>query len=101
MERLGAVAFDKGCFPGQEIAARLHFLGGHKRHLHVARIDGDTNIANGQTLRVHGKDAGLVLMRADIGNSPTTLVVLDDAVSQEETLDIGDTRLHVFSTFAE
>lgn len=30
LERLAAVAFDKGCYPGQEIAARLHFRGGHK-----------------------------------------------------------------------
>jgi len=101
MERLDAVAFDKGCFPGQEIAARLHFLGGHKRHLHIARVDGDTSFTNGQALRIHGKDAGLVLMHSHIGNSLTTLVVLDDAATQEETLDIGDARLHLVSTFAE
>ena len=100
MERLGAVAFDKGCFPGQEIAARLHFLGGHKRHLHAARVEGETNLANGQALRIHGKDAGVVLMQVHISNSPTTLVVLDDTMSQEETLDIGDARLHLLSTFA-
>lgn len=33
LERLGAVAFDKGCYPGQEIAARLHYRGGHKYRL--------------------------------------------------------------------
>ena len=33
LEHLGAVAFDKGCYPGQEIAARLHYRGGNKRHL--------------------------------------------------------------------
>ena len=32
--RLGAVAIDKGCYPGQEIVARLHYRGGNKRHLH-------------------------------------------------------------------
>lgn len=101
MERLGAVAFDKGCFPGQEIAARLHFLGGHKRHLHAARVEDNMNLANGQTLRIHGKDAGLVLMQSHISDSPTTLVVLDDTAIQEETLDIDDARLHLISTFAE
>lgn len=34
LERLGAVSFDKGCYPGQEIAARLHYRGGHKLRLH-------------------------------------------------------------------
>ena len=34
LEHLGAVAFRKGCYPGQEIAARLHYRGGHKYRLH-------------------------------------------------------------------
>ncbi|WP_430389404.1 YgfZ/GcvT domain-containing protein [Dyella sp. 20L07] len=34
LERLQAVALDKGCYPGQEIVARLHYRGGHKRHMH-------------------------------------------------------------------
>lgn len=34
LHRLGAVAVDKGCYPGQEIVARLHYRGGNKRHLH-------------------------------------------------------------------
>ena len=29
---LGAISFDKGCYPGQEIIARVHHLGGVKRH---------------------------------------------------------------------
>ena len=33
LERLGAVSFDKGCYPGQEIVARLHYRGGHKFEL--------------------------------------------------------------------
>lgn len=37
LERLAAVSFDKGCYPGQEIAARLHHLGGHKLRLHHLR----------------------------------------------------------------
>jgi tRNA-modifying protein YgfZ len=34
LHRLNAVAIDKGCYPGQEIVARLHYRGGNKRHLH-------------------------------------------------------------------
>ncbi|MBS0381094.1 MAG: folate-binding protein [Proteobacteria bacterium] len=33
LEHLGAVAFGKGCYPGQEMAARLHYRGGHKYRL--------------------------------------------------------------------
>jgi hypothetical protein len=31
LDELGAVSFDKGCYPGQEVIARVHNLGGVKR----------------------------------------------------------------------
>ncbi|MEP6938297.1 MAG: folate-binding protein [Rudaea sp.] len=34
LRELGAVSVGKGCYPGQEIVARLHFKGGNKRWLH-------------------------------------------------------------------
>jgi hypothetical protein len=36
--KLGATALDKGCYPGQEIVARMHYRGGSKRHLHHLRL---------------------------------------------------------------
>lgn len=41
LERLGAISFRKGCYPGQEVAARLHFRGGNKRGLRRLRWDGN------------------------------------------------------------
>jgi folate-binding protein YgfZ len=99
MERLGAVTFDKGCFPGQEIAARLHFLGGHKRHLRIVRSD--AALQEGHSLHVDGRDVGMVLMHNMYSPSPTSLVVLDDTMSQAETLESQGIQLHVVSTFAE
>ena len=40
LERMDAIRFDKGCYPGQEIAARLHFRGGNKRHLWRLTLSG-------------------------------------------------------------
>lgn len=43
LERLHAVSVKKGCYPGQEIVARTHFLGQAKRVLHrlaVPALDG-------------------------------------------------------------
>lgn len=37
LERLRAVSLDKGCYPGQEIVARLHYRGGHKSSLYHVR----------------------------------------------------------------
>jgi folate-binding protein YgfZ len=99
MERLGAVAFDKGCFPGQEIAARLHFLGGHKRHLRTLRSD--DALQEGHSLNVDGRDVGIVLLQHASASSSISLVVLDDTMSQADTLEMQGTRLHVMSTFAD
>lgn len=38
MDLLGAVSFKKGCYPGQEIVARTHYLGKVKRRLYRAKI---------------------------------------------------------------
>lgn len=38
LHRLGAIALDKGCYPGQEIVARLHYRGGNKKHLHHVEL---------------------------------------------------------------
>jgi folate-binding protein YgfZ len=41
LDRLGAVSVRKGCYPGQEIMARLHFKGGNKRSLYRIRWQAD------------------------------------------------------------
>jgi tRNA-modifying protein YgfZ len=97
MERMNAVSFNKGCFPGQEIAARLHFLGGHKRHLRTLRPD--VALEEGQSLRVGGREIGMVLMHDASVSPPMSLVVLDDNAVQEQTLETDSGRLHVLSTF--
>lgn len=39
---LGGVNFKKGCYPGQEIVARMQYLGKLKRQMFLARIETDT-----------------------------------------------------------
>lgn len=48
LEHLGAVSFGKGCYPGQEIAARLHYRGGHK--LRLAHVRCESELLPGQAL---------------------------------------------------
>ncbi len=44
LDRIGGVNFKKGCYPGQEIVARSHYLGKLKRRMQAASI-GFTNAA--------------------------------------------------------
>jgi tRNA-modifying protein YgfZ len=41
LDLLGGVSFNKGCYPGQEIVARTHYLGKQKRRMFLAHIDTD------------------------------------------------------------
>jgi folate-binding protein YgfZ len=54
LHRLGAVALDKGCYPGQEIVARLHYRGGNKRHLHHVELS--RVVAAGSVLLLNNRE---------------------------------------------
>jgi len=59
LDLLGAVDFDKGCYPGQEIVARTHFRGVSKRRLR--RFSADTEHRPGDKVQSAGRDAGEVV----------------------------------------
>jgi folate-binding protein YgfZ len=40
LELIGGVNFKKGCYPGQEIVARMQYLGKSKRRMYLAHING-------------------------------------------------------------
>jgi len=47
MDQLQAVSFNKGCFPGQEVIARLQHRGKIKQRLVIANLDSEININPG------------------------------------------------------
>ncbi len=47
---IGAVSFDKGCYPGQEIVARMHYLGKLKQRMVRARLVANDAPAAGDKL---------------------------------------------------
>ncbi|MEO5625511.1 MAG: folate-binding protein [Dokdonella sp.] len=84
LERLDAIRFDKGCYPGQEIAARLHFRGGNKRQLLRLRVHGHAPTFGATVLGGEGQPVGRVLYAAtDSAASSMALAVLTQAGSNE------------------
>lgn len=61
----GLLAFDKGCYTGQEVVARLHYKGKSKRRLQVYRCVGDAGeFVPGAAIRdIDGEFAGAGLRR--------------------------------------
>jgi len=62
LERLGAYSVKKGCYPGQEIVARTHFLGKAKRGLVL--LEGDTSLAPGSDVQAGDRAIGAVVSAA-------------------------------------
>lgn len=81
LHRLQAVAIDKGCYPGQEIVARLHWRGGHKRHLCNVRLT--RSATPGSILRHDGNDVGVLLDVIDNGDGIDALAVLNDDLTSD------------------
>ena len=50
LDLLGGVSFSKGCYPGQEIVARTHYLGRLKQRMYRVGLRGSTELRPGQSL---------------------------------------------------
>lgn len=88
--RFGAVGFKKGCYPGQEIVARMHYRGGNTRRLVRVAVAGATD-PSAQPLRtVEGTEAGVVLSAvAEAGGHVALAVLRDDIDSAGLCLETG------------
>lgn len=75
LERLNAFSVKKGCYPGQEIVARTHFLGQAKRAL--ARIESLSPLAPGDALAHGDRTYGTVV--SAVGDTALAVVATDDA----------------------
>lgn len=58
LQNLNAFSLKKGCYPGQEIVARTHYLGKSKRHLRTIRGLG---LENGQILLQNDLEIGKIV----------------------------------------
>jgi folate-binding Fe-S cluster repair protein YgfZ len=95
LDRLGAVSVNKGCYPGQEIMARLHFKGGNKRSLYRLRWAGDSLVPPGTPLRgANDGESGLVVMAAHDSRdgSVEALASLADGTAGELRLESSPER---------
>lgn len=79
LEHLGAVSFAKGCYPGQEIAARLHYRGGHK--LRLCHVRAAFPLAAGQPVSPD-QSRTVVLDAVMTGRGCEALAVLEESAPE-------------------
>ena len=92
LQALGGVSFKKGCYTGQEIVARMQYLGKLKRRLYRLSLTGEEvpAVASAIFSPIHNSSVGDVVLAA---RSETGVELL--AVLQEDALKDG--RLHLAS----
>lgn len=93
LERIGGVSFKKGCFPGQEVVARMHYRGQSKRRMFRFACPGEAPAPGTPVMAAGGdkpREAGEVVdaRRHPDGNCQG-LAVLQTA-GREQTLCLGD-----------
>ncbi|WP_435103784.1 CAF17-like 4Fe-4S cluster assembly/insertion protein YgfZ [Arhodomonas sp. AD133] len=84
LEPLGGLSYEKGCYPGQEVVARMHYLGQLKRRLYRLHGAGDPPAA-GTRVSAGDKEAGELVSSAPCG--PDVFEAL--AVLRIDTADSG------------
>lgn len=92
MDLIGAVNFKKGCYPGQEVVARVHYLGRIKQRMFRASVDA-TDVKAGDAIYSEDQDskaAGTVVSAANDSQGTMLLAVLQtSAIIEGKSLHLG------------
>ncbi len=84
-----AISFTKGCYPGQEPVARLHYRGHPNRGLRALLIDGAELPAYDAPLTWEGRDVGRVTSAVNVGESVHALAYVRREVPEDASLLLG------------
>jgi hypothetical protein len=86
---IGGINFKKGCYPGQEIVARMQYLGKLKRRMYLAHVGGDDAPQAGDELLsadMEGQASGMVVNAAPAPGGGFDLLAVIQISSRETQL---------------
>ena len=93
LQAVGGVSFKKGCYTGQEIVARMQYLGKLKRHLYRLSLEAGNEVpAPGTPLFApsHNSPVGEVVIGAQAENGVELLAVLTSDAAQAGDIHVGE-----------
>lgn len=93
LELIDGVNFNKGCYPGQEVVARTHYLGKPNRRMYQASIADDNAPESGTNIYTP-EDASqpvgkIVIAQKTSDENCTALIVLRTEKKDDEALHLG------------
>ncbi|MDD0842777.1 CAF17-like 4Fe-4S cluster assembly/insertion protein YgfZ [Pseudomonas sp. Gutcm_11s] len=91
LQAVGGVSFKKGCYTGQEIVARMQYLGKLKRRLQRLSLQADELPGIGTELfsPVHGSSVGEVVLAAQSEQGSELLAVLQEDAKSDGRIHLG------------
>ena len=94
LQAVGGVSFKKGCYTGQEIVARMQYLGKLKRRLYRLSLAGDELPEPGAALfsPVHASAVGNVVIAAQSDAGIELLAVLQADAAQSGDIHLGSAQ---------
>ncbi|MFZ2451586.1 MAG: folate-binding protein [Methylovulum miyakonense] len=99
LDKLGGISFTKGCYTGQEIIARTHYLGKSKRGMLLAEAGKPAPEPNTNVLDGRDETVGQVLAAQTDGPNCKLLIVTQLAEDKQYQLKLADGRpLHIIPT---
>ena len=81
---LDAVSLDKGCYCGQEIIARTHYLGKSKRLLYLATFPSLSELQPGEKLFANDEEVGVIIDSVADKNETLLLAVLQESALKQK-----------------
>jgi folate-binding protein YgfZ len=92
IDKLGGISFQKGCYTGQEIIARTHYLGKTKRELFLAECDKTALIENHMHIIDNNKQqsvGNIISLQTDDQNC-RMLIVIPSTASESNNLSVDN-----------
>lgn len=89
LHAIDGVSFSKGCYPGQEIVARMHYLGKLKRRMYRAQVKAEQAPKPGDALfsadSDSGQGAGQIVMSAALADGQYEVLAVIPVKTQAES----------------
>lgn len=93
LQAINSLSFTKGCYPGQEVVARMHYLGKLKRRLFIASVETDTLPRSGEPIMTGNENdqkvGQIVSSSWSVNKKVEFLAVLQIEKADKEVLHIG------------